>query len=133
MKKKSAAQRGATGIRLTAFGYAMKARPGPETHTSQYSYSTTSNKPGPELLSHIDEFRLYLKLFYPFLFNNQCRLNLNQIYCKSLKIENTKFVISDKLHSVDVLKRQSHGEAGFLMNPHFLQQQQFLLFSYAAC
>lgn len=30
MKKKSAAHRGATGIRLTALGYAMKARPGPE-------------------------------------------------------------------------------------------------------
>lgn len=34
MKKKSAAHSGATGIRLTAFGYAMKARPGPETHTN---------------------------------------------------------------------------------------------------
>lgn len=37
MKKKSAAQRGATGIRLTAFGYAMKARPGPATHTHAHA------------------------------------------------------------------------------------------------
>lgn len=38
MKKKSAAQRGATGIRLTAFGYAMKARPGPEAHAHTHTH-----------------------------------------------------------------------------------------------
>ena len=39
MKKKSAAHSGATGIRLTAFGYAMKARPGPETHTHTHTHT----------------------------------------------------------------------------------------------
>ncbi len=37
MKKKSTAQNGATGIRLTAFGYAMNASPGPGTQSKTCS------------------------------------------------------------------------------------------------
>lgn len=56
-------------------------------NTSQDSYTTSSNKSGSELLSHTDEFRLYLNSFYPFLLiNNQSRLNLIHVYSKGLKM-----------------------------------------------